>query len=78
MDGAEVRAAAEEALSALRQAQSVRSALTGIKTQSDRARDGLNGMVEAVQVKLERIDLLVAEVADVVEADEPRLDDETV
>ncbi len=74
VDGAEVRAAAEEALSALRQAQSVRSALTGIKTQSDRARDGLNSMVEAVQVKLERIDLLVAEVADVTESDEPRLD----
>ena len=64
VDGGEVRAAAEEAVSALRQAQAVRSALTGIKTQSDRARDGLDTMVAAVEAKLERIDALVAEVAE--------------
>ena len=61
VDPAEVRAAAEEALSCLKQAQAVRSALTGIKTSSDRARSGLDEMEAAVRAKLERIDALVAE-----------------
>ena len=51
-------------MTALKQAQAVRSALTGIKTQSDRARDGLNGMVAAVEAKLAQIDSLVAEADD--------------
>ncbi|MFN8113896.1 MAG: hypothetical protein U0R51_11950 [Solirubrobacterales bacterium] len=61
VDAAEVRAVAEEATSCLRQAQAIRSALTGIKTSSDKAKTGLNEMVEAVAAKLERIDALVAE-----------------
>jgi hypothetical protein len=61
VDAPAVRDAAEEAITALKQAQAIRSALTGIKTQSDRARDGLNGMVAAVEAKLEQIDSLVAE-----------------
>jgi hypothetical protein len=65
VDAAAVRDAAAEAISTLRQAQAVRSTLTGIKTSSDRAREGLDSMVEAVLAKLERIDSLIAE------ADEP-------
>ena len=45
VDAAEVRAATEEAISSLKQAQAIRSALTGIKTSSDRARTGLDEMV---------------------------------
>ena len=63
VDAGEVQAAAEEALSCLKQAQSIRSALTGIKTSSDKARAGLDDMVAAVEAKLERIDSLVAEAA---------------
>jgi hypothetical protein len=65
VDAAAVRDAAAEAISTLRQAQAIRSTLTGIKTTSDRAREGLDTMVEAVLAKLERIDSLIAE------ADEP-------
>jgi hypothetical protein len=63
VDAGEVQAAAEEALSCLKQAQAIRSALTGIKTSSDKARAGLDDMVAAVEAKLERIDSLVAEAA---------------
>lgn len=61
VDAVAVRDAAAEAVSILKQAQAIRSTLTGIKTSSDRARDGLNAMVESLQEKLERIDALVAE-----------------
>ena len=61
VDGAAVRAAAAEAVSLLKQAQAIRSQLTGIKTSSDKARAGLDGMVAAVQAKLDRIDSLVAD-----------------
>jgi hypothetical protein len=61
VDPGAVRDAAAEALSTLKQAQAIRSALTGIKTSSDRARMNLDGMVEAVRAKLERIDSLIAE-----------------
>jgi hypothetical protein len=61
VDAAAVRDAAEEATSTLRQAQAIRSTLTGIKTSSDKARAGLDAMVEAVRAKLERIDALVAD-----------------
>jgi hypothetical protein len=60
VDAAAVRDAAAEAISTLRQAQAIRSSLTGIKTTSDRARDGLDSMVEAVLAKLERIESLIA------------------
>ena len=68
VDAPAVRDAAQEAVTALKQAQAIRSALTGIKTQSDRARGGLDGMVEAVEAKLALIDSLVAE-ADEAEAE---------
>jgi Uncharacterized protein conserved in bacteria (DUF2130) len=61
VDAAAVRDAAAEALSTLKQAQAIRSALTGIKTSSDKARVNLDGMVESVRFKLERIDSLIAE-----------------
>jgi hypothetical protein len=63
VDAGEVRAATEEAVSCLKQAQAIRSALTGIKTSSDKARSGLDGMVAAIEEKLGRIDALVAEAA---------------
>lgn len=59
VDAAAVRDAAEEALSCLKQAQTIRNALTGIKTSSDKARTGLDEMVEAVRARLERIDALI-------------------
>ena len=65
VDAAAVRDAAAEAISTLKQAQAIRSALTGIKTSSDKARGSLDAMVEAVRGKLERIESLIAE------ADEP-------
>lgn len=71
VDAPAVRDAAQEAVTALKQAQSVRSALTGIKTQSDRARDGLNGMVAAVEAKLSQIDSLVAEADEAAEPSAP-------
>ena len=63
VDAAEVRIAAEEAISCLKQAQSIRSTLTGIKTSSDKARATLDEMVEAVRARLERVESLI-EVAD--------------
>jgi hypothetical protein len=60
VDAVAVRDTAAEAVSLLKQAQAIRSTLTGIKTSSDKARSGLDVMVEALQAKLERIDLLVA------------------
>jgi hypothetical protein len=63
VDAAEVRIAAEEAVSCLKQAQSIRSTLTGIKTSSDKARATLDEMVEAVRARLERVESLI-EVAD--------------
>ena len=61
VDAVAVRDAAAEAVSTLKQAQAIRSALTGVKTQSDRARDGLDAMVDALESKLAQIDSLVAE-----------------
>ena len=59
VDAPAVRDAAEEAVTCLKQAQAVRSALTGIKTSSDKARANLDEMVEAVRARLERIESLV-------------------
>jgi hypothetical protein len=68
VDAVAVRDAAAEAVAALKQAQAIRSTLTGIKTQSDRARQGLDALVDSVEGKLLAIDSLVAE-ADEVSAD---------
>jgi hypothetical protein len=59
VDAVAVRDAAADAVSTLKQAQAIRSTLTGIKTSSDKARAGLDGMVESVRAKLERIEMLV-------------------
>ena len=64
VDPAAVRDAAQEAISMLKQAQAIRSTLTGIKTSSDRARTGLDSLVESVRATLERIEALVAEAGD--------------
>jgi hypothetical protein len=61
VDAGAVRDAAAEAVSMLKQAQAIRSGLTGIKTSSDKARASLDAMVEAVRAKLERIESLIAE-----------------
>jgi hypothetical protein len=61
VDAAAVRDTAQDAVSTLKQAQAIRSTLTGIKTSSDKARAGLDGLVEAVRAKLERIESLVGE-----------------
>ena len=63
VDAAEVRMAAEEAISCLKQAQAIRSTLTGIKTSSDKARASLDDLIEAVRARLERIESLI-DVAD--------------
>jgi hypothetical protein len=59
VDAVAVRDAAAEAISTLKQAQAIRSALTGIKTSSDKARANLDALVEAVRARLERIESLV-------------------
>ena len=64
VDAVAVRDTAQEAISLLKQAQAIRSTLTGIKTSSDKARASLDAMVEAVDESLERIDSLVGVVAD--------------
>jgi hypothetical protein len=63
VDPAEVHVAAEEAVSCLKQAQSIKSTLTGIKTSSEKARASLDEMVEGVRARLERIEALI-EIAD--------------
>lgn len=63
VDAAAVRDAAAEAVHCLKQAQAIRSTLTGIKTSSDKARATLDEMVESVRARLERIESLI-EVAD--------------
>jgi hypothetical protein len=60
VDGAAVRDTAHKAISKLKQAQAIRSTLTGIKTSSDKARAGLDALVEDVRGELERIDSLVS------------------
>jgi hypothetical protein len=61
VDAAAVRDAASEAVSILKQAQAIRSTLTGIKTSSDKARVNLDAMVHAVEAKLQRIESLIAD-----------------
>ena len=65
LDAAGVRDAAEEARSSLKQAQSIRLALSGIDKSSKKAREGLDGMVTSLEERLARIESLIAA------ADEP-------
>jgi hypothetical protein len=61
VDPAAVRDTAEEAISLLKHAQAIRSTLTGIQTSSDKAKTSLNTLVEALRLKLEKIESLVAD-----------------
>jgi len=70
VDAIAVRDTAAEAVTLLKQAQAIRSTLTGIKTSSDKARAGLDSMIASLEEKLERIDALVAEEAAEAEAEE--------
>jgi hypothetical protein len=60
LDAAGVRDAAEEALSALREAQKVRSSLTGASKSVEAAHETLDAMVSRVRASLERVESLVA------------------
>jgi hypothetical protein len=60
LDAAGVRDAAEEALSALKDAQRIRSSLTGANKSVDAAHTALNVMVERVESCLERVESLVS------------------
>jgi hypothetical protein len=60
IDAAGVRAAAEEALSALKDAQKVRRSLTGASNSVESARSALDGMVARVEASLVRVESLIA------------------
>jgi hypothetical protein len=60
IDAPGVRDAADEALSALRDAQKIRASLTGATKGVDGARDALDTMVLKVQASLDRIESLIA------------------
>ena len=59
LDAAGVRDAAEEALSALKDAQKIRSSLTGASKSVDAARDTLDAMVTRVHTSLARVETLI-------------------
>jgi hypothetical protein len=60
IDAPGVRDAAEEALSALRDAQRIRASLTGASKGVEGAREALDTMVLKVEASLDRIELLIA------------------
>jgi hypothetical protein len=60
LDAAGVRDAAEEALSALRDAQKIRSSLTGANNSVKVAHETLDAMVGRVQASLSRVEVLVS------------------
>jgi hypothetical protein len=70
VDASAVRDTAVEAIEILKQAQAIRSTLTGIKTSSDRARTSLDALIESIRTRLERIDSLVGVAADEQESDD--------
>ena len=59
LDAVGVRDAAEEALSALKDAQRIRSSLTGASKSVDAARDTLDSMVSRVETSLARVETLI-------------------
>ena len=59
LDAAGVRDAAEEALSALKEAQKIRSSLTGASKSVDAARDTLDSMVGRVEKSLTKVESLI-------------------
>jgi hypothetical protein len=60
VDAPGVRDAAEEALSALKDAQKIRRSLTGATSSVESARETLDAMVTRVEVCLERVETLVS------------------
>jgi hypothetical protein len=60
LDAAGVRTAAEEALSALKDAQKIRLSLTNATNGVQGAREALDAMVTRVQTSLERVEALIA------------------
>jgi hypothetical protein len=60
LDAAGVRGAAEEALTALREAQKVRSSLTGASNSVKAAHETLDAMVARVRTSIERVESLVS------------------
>ncbi len=60
VDAAGVRSAAEEALSALKDAQKIRRSLSGATSSVKNARDALDGMVDRVESCLGRVESLIA------------------
>jgi hypothetical protein len=60
IDAPGVRDAADEALEALREAQRIRSSLTGARKGVDGAREALDAMVARVETSLTRIESLIA------------------
>jgi hypothetical protein len=64
VDASAVRDTAAEATEILKQAQAIRSTLTGIKTSSDKARTSLDSLIESLRTRLERIDKLVGVAAE--------------
>jgi hypothetical protein len=59
LDAAGVRDAADEALSALKEAQKIRSSLTGASKSVDAARDTLDSMVGRVEKSLVKVESLI-------------------
>jgi hypothetical protein len=59
LDAAGVRTAAEEALSALKEAQKIRSSLTGASKGVEAARETLDSMVLRVETSLARVETLI-------------------
>ncbi len=64
LDAAGVRDATTEAMAALEEARNIRSALTTASKSVDRARTGVDALVDSVLEKLERIESLVGEAGD--------------
>ncbi len=60
VDAAGVRAATDEALSALNDAQKIRRALTGISDTASGTRQTFDSMLERVKASLERVEALIA------------------
>ena len=60
LDAAGVRDAAEEALSALKEAQRIRSSLTGASNSVTAAHEALDVMVGRVEASLERVESLIS------------------
>ena len=60
VDAAGVRAAADEALSALKDAQKIRQSLTGASKGVDGARTALDAMVLRVEKSIERVETLIS------------------